>query len=204
MREMNFEIRKKAYTFYLQCGHNKNFEELIHKVFTKEEKKEAYEHLLYFSCLENNITAAQILIYKEKVDVNIKDEMDRTLLMLSKTYDMDKLLVDKGANVNAVDMKNQSALMYFKSAKSVELFIKKGADVNVKTLNGQTPLFFACSYESVETMINGGANIFEVDDLGNSFLAYVNANKKVSDKDKEKIHELVIMITEENDKGFTA
>ena len=79
-------------------------------------------------------------------DVNAKDELDATPLMLAETAEQTKLLINAGADVNAKDIYGRTALMYAVDRGSIEqikLLIDAGADVNAKDKYDYTALMYA-------------------------------------------------------------
>lgn len=100
-------------------------------------------------------------------DVNLRDKMENTPLIICKDYDCQNLLLRSGADINAVNNLGYNALMVNISYKSIDKnaiinLINKGINVNQKDLNGFTPLFIALfnnQHEIAQYLIQAGADI---------------------------------------------
>jgi ankyrin repeat protein len=127
----------------------------------------------------------KILINKGAV-VNGKNDNDgKTLLMLVKTVEEAKLLIEMGAEIDAQDSKGNTFLYHLIAEYNYDLsrshdkiacfLIDNGANVNIKNEKGQTLLMGKYDYiksKLVKKLIKKGLNINELDNDGNNALMY--------------------------------
>lgn len=98
----------------------------------------------------NNYRSVKTLL-KEGVDVNLRDEKDRTPLLIAlerRRKKLVKLLLKYGADVNAGDIDGIIPLelaIEWGSEEIVENLLDKKADVNAECTNHQTPLLLAAA-----------------------------------------------------------
>jgi uncharacterized protein len=154
---------------------------------TENEATEAVNMDLFFqSALDGNIHFIRIALDKS-VDVNSKDENNRTALMLS-AYNGHKeivdLLIENGADVNLVDDSGRTALMFASSGpfnSTVIELIKAGAKLDfVDNEEHWSALMFAASegqLEVTKTLTDNGADVNLTDIDGESAYDFAVNNK---------------------------
>ena len=82
----------------------------------------------------------------------------------NNNYDMEKLLISKGADVNIKSVDKMTALSYavrYGKIQTAKKLIAKGADVNNVYYYGKTPLIEAAekgNYEMVKLLVSNGAD----------------------------------------------
>jgi ankyrin repeat protein len=96
-------------------------------------------------------------LLKKGVNVNAKDEIGRTSLMLSVLWNrrecFERILEEKKVDVNLANEKGRTALHYAVIRgrdKMCDALLKKGANVNAKDENGRTPIIAAVLYNREE------------------------------------------------------
>ncbi len=100
--------------------------------------------------IKNNNVLELAKAIKNGADVNAKDEVGNTPLMLAASFcslEVAKLLIDKGADINSKNSGGVTALLmatklpvHKDSVEMVKLLLEKGADVNVKSKYGDTAI----------------------------------------------------------------
>lgn len=105
--------------------------------------------LLSVLILEGRFDLSLFLLQSTEIDINQKDKNGYTPLhfaVQSNTYDVVKVLLDKGANVDIQDKFGNTPL--FKSAtentdlKITQVLIHSGADIHVMNTFGYSPMHF--------------------------------------------------------------
>lgn len=103
-------------------------------------------------------------------NVNLATKRGRTALLIAamsdKSYDIVKLLIDKGADVKAVDFLHTTPLrgaVLGNDTRTIRLLIDAGVDVNAADLPGISPLMIAAGWngnvEATKALLAKGANV---------------------------------------------
>jgi ankyrin repeat protein len=127
---------------------------------------------LHYACREKNLDIIKVLL-ANGANVNSKNRYSTfypifdvlTSMVKKDSFQIVKLLIDKGVDIDAVDSFGNTALHYAVEKENldlIELIIKSGCDVN-KTLrhDNDTPLHYACFQKNrrvVSFLIKNGAN----------------------------------------------
>ena len=105
----------------------------------------------------NDYNKAKELLEKE-ADVNVKDERDRTLLMIAvynNNYEISKLLIENGADINEQDDMKNNPFLYSGAEGQLEilkLLTKAGADTKITNRYGGVALIPASERGHTETV----------------------------------------------------
>ena len=129
-------------------------------------------------------------LIKKGADVNERNSIDRTVLMLAcseKNVEegVVKMIIQRGAHLDAVDCYGESALMKAalkRNRNMVKLLLDEGADVNIKDCWGRTVLMCAVSDECIDLfnmMIEKGADINTKDEDNETLLMKAVRGKQV-------------------------
>lgn len=140
---------------------------------------------------ERDFSHIEALI-KKGVDINEKDDLDRTPLIwavTSERSDIAKLLIDNKADINAKDKNGRTALMesgFTGHNEIAKYLIEKGADMNMKDVDGRTALMDAVlsgNPEIVDLLIEEGsdANVRDRDGRTTLMDAALNGNQEIID-----------------------
>jgi hypothetical protein len=92
-----------------------------------------------------------------------------------RNFEMERLLVDRGADINARYGVNETLLMFMSTYKEAQFAIEKGADVNAKAENGNMALIEAAwrgNADVVRLLIDKGADINARGYNGNTALIF--------------------------------
>ncbi len=136
------------------------------------------QNYFLYAVEENNLTT--VLSYIEMgVDVNYRDEVDRTPLyvaVLAKHSRMVRILLENGANPNEKYQDKEYTLLHFAATFHLveigQLLIKAGADVNIRDAYGNNPLWTATfnartnDGEFVQLLLENGANKNSLNNVG--------------------------------------
>lgn len=158
--------------------------------------------VLYYSVMNDNIDATKILLEK---GVGINEEVYSPYgvkaLMISKSPEMSRLLISKGACIKLTDSGGWTALLYAIDEgvpEIVELLIDWGANVNDSTKDGVSALMLAGvkgDLNSLSYLISHGANVSARVKSGKyknmSVLRYVKEHLPESDKNYKEIINLL-------------
>lgn len=117
----------------------------------------------------NEVKKLEKILKKEKEEiktpqdiVNFKNADGYSLLMLSKTADMSKMLIENGADVNYIAPDGSSALLQAvknNNKQQVEVLIGAGATAEVKdSKSGYNALMLAISDDIAYLLLRAGAN----------------------------------------------
>lgn len=132
---------------------------------------------LIISLLRGDEEKSLNLLSQPDVDVNARDEMGRTVLMIyllilsPDAYDLDlieSLIVEEGADVNAQDNDDNTALHYNKSPYVASILIKENAKVNAQNKKRRTPLHNTNNQRTARILIEAGAKVDIEDENGNT------------------------------------
>ncbi|CAF3495384.1 unnamed protein product [Fusarium graminearum] len=133
---------------------------------------------LHTSTMLGNVEVTRLLCDR-RVDIEAKDEHDRTALILaalSSKHETLKLLLEKGADIEAKDKYDRTALILTALSsrhKTLKLLLEKGADIEAKDEAGRTALILAVefsSHETLELLLEKGADIEAKDKCDNTAL----------------------------------
>ncbi|CAG1966753.1 unnamed protein product [Fusarium graminearum] len=122
---------------------------------------------LHTSTMLGNVEVTRLLCDR-RVDIEAKDEHDRTALMLAVEFSKHetlKLLLEKGADIEAKDKYDNTALIQAALSskhKTLELLLEKGADIEAKDRRSRTALLTAAAHSQHETLkllLEKGADI---------------------------------------------
>ena len=123
----------------------------------------------------------QSLVQDGEVDVNAKDEDERTALHYAVKgghLETLKYLVEKGAEVNARDTKRKTALHYAAQGGHLEplkYLVGKGAEVDAQNKKGETGLHYAAQgghLEALKYLVGKGAEVNALDTKRKTALHY--------------------------------
>jgi hypothetical protein len=140
-----------------------------------EEQCIEYSPRGFFRAIETGNAKAIELFLKAGVDVELKNEVGWTPLMVSAFMGSEEgatLLLNAGASVHARDDLGYGPMHWaaFQGyPRVVALLVQKGADVDVKSDKGLTPLLQAAARghdEVVQVLLSMGASVNEGDDQG--------------------------------------
>lgn len=140
-------------------------------------------------CVDKKDIDSVFILLNQGSRVNSMDNELRSPLMYSCWYNHDldimKLLLDHGANVKQKDMYGSSALHYASkipfSKNYVEELLNHGADIDSLDDEGSNPLM--CSAlrghsKNIEVLLDKGAYPHRIDDMGRTFLDYLDEEKR--------------------------
>ena len=125
---------------------------------------------LFFAAGYSHKDIVELLLSKG-ADVNVKDNLGRTLLFNSNK-DIAELLLSKGADINVKDNLGQTLLFPVAltgNKERVKFFLDQGLDVNARDSSGQTPLFNAAyngNKDAAELLLSHGADVNVKDNDG--------------------------------------
>lgn len=122
---------------------------------------------LHTAVRHGKYTCAKVLL-TAGADVNRRDELETTPLMMTKNIAMTRLLLEAGADVNMVAEFDGTALECAAAAgldEMVQLLIEVGADVNLYDKNhGKPPISAAAEHvKCLKILIKAGANVNDGD-----------------------------------------
>ena len=101
-------------------------------------------------------------------DIETRDEVGRTPLMIAEDNCVAKLLIEAGANLDARDNQNKTALMMAESTERAMMLIDAGADIDIVDKDGNTALFWALStglFTVADRLIQERPLIQEIEDI---------------------------------------
>ena len=150
------------------------------------------------------------------IDVNMKDENGRTLLLnalLANYRELADRLIAKGADISVVDNDKRTALMHAaeqKNAKVALLLLEEGLDAKAKDKDGRSVLLYAVKGGSdriVEAVLKKGADVNHQDKNGVTPLMQVSYFRESNDKDPSKIAERLLTlgarVNSQDNQGWT-
>lgn len=139
-----------------------------------------------FQAIQNGSTAQAECLVKRGADVNGRDLMRNTPLILAlqnKNEPLARLLLARGADVNIVGEGGNTALLEAveqASESMVVSLLEKGANVNAKSVAGYTPLMATasqCRVAIAKKLLRRGADLTARDDRGYAALEWSKAMK---------------------------
>lgn len=138
-------------------------------------KTKQQSRALIEATLRNDVAEIRRLL-AEGTDADSRDsEHGETALMLARSEEAAKLLLDSGADVNARDV------VYGRTpflATGQRILLDRGADINATDNAGQTALMYAvraADIEGVRQLIERGANVNVQDEEGETALSLAQA-----------------------------
>ena len=99
------------------------------------------------------------LLINANAGLDIGDRIGQTALMLAQSAEKTKVLIKFGADIDCHDELGNTALMYAKTAEQTKLLIAAGADVNAENKKGETALMLSESAEKTKLLIAAGADV---------------------------------------------
>ena len=99
---------------------------------------------------KGDIKALSILL--KYINVNVKDENGKTLLMLAAEYkkiNILDILLEYGANINAIDNYGETALFYAaknNKLENVKFLVRNNANINIMNNRGKSVISFCAAY----------------------------------------------------------
>lgn len=127
----------------------------------------------------NGQTSEVLTLLNAGADVNAKDALQRTALLLTIAgghVDTVQALLDAGADVDVKSWDGATALMqasYGEHSKIVQVLVEAGADVNIRSPHGSTALIYAARKgrtENVQILLDAGADVEATCDGGSTAL----------------------------------
>ncbi|XP_062836510.1 ankyrin repeat domain-containing protein 29 isoform X1 [Anolis carolinensis] len=124
----------------------------------------------FWAARKGNLALLQLLLNSGRVDVDCKDSLGSTALMVASYYghkECVRELVLQGADIN-LQRETGATALFFAAQQGhndiVKLLFEYGASTEFKTKDGGTALLAACQYghmRVVETLLKHGANIHD-------------------------------------------
>ncbi|XP_042299303.1 ankyrin repeat domain-containing protein 29 isoform X1 [Sceloporus undulatus] len=124
----------------------------------------------FWAARKGNLALLQLLLNSGRVDVDCKDSLGSTALMVASYYghkECVRELVLQGADIN-LQRETGATALFFAAQQGhndiVKLLFEFGASTEFKTKDGGTALLAACQYghmRVVETLLKHGANIHD-------------------------------------------
>lgn len=108
--------------------------------------------LLNYSFENSNEEICLIIINSGELDLNYKDELERSLLynsMKFKKYNISKLLIEKGVYLNAVNINKTSIFtcsLQYAPDEICKLLIDKNCDINIPDVDKIYPIHYTVIY----------------------------------------------------------
>ena len=112
----------------------------------------------------------KLLLDIQGIDVNAKNNAEKTPLMLARGANSIKALLDAGAKVNAVDSNGDTALheacRSYNNKEKVKLLLSaQDIDVNAKNKAEKTPLMLAVEGDIIKALLDAGVRVNDTDQL---------------------------------------
>lgn len=98
-------------------------------------------------------------------------EHQESLLMLARSSEMTRLLIERGASIDSQDNRGWTALV---CTKHTVLLLESGADPNIPDNLGETPLMHAVAradFAKAEALVTHGADVNAVSRAGDTALS---------------------------------
>ncbi|MBN2839027.1 MAG: ankyrin repeat domain-containing protein, partial [Fusobacteriaceae bacterium] len=109
------------------------------------------------------------LLVKNGANANIKNKYLNTALDIAENIQIIKLLLENGADINSRD-ESLETVIFTSNIEKIRLLSKFGADLEVKNNWGYTPLMWALMPDVTQALIDVGANIYAINDSGEDVL----------------------------------
>ena len=122
----------------------------------------------------DDIEGAKKILERNKDAVNSRDKYGSTPLHYAFRVELDRLLLEHGAEVNSRDKKGQTPLHNTLTAKKARLLLEHGAEVNSRDVNGQTPLHNTLTAKVARVLLEHGAEVNSRNVKGQTPLHYVS------------------------------
>ncbi len=121
---------------------------------------------------EHSLGNTRLLLAKN-LDVEVRDCLGRTPLIITNDPEIMKLLIEAGADVDAQDNFGTTALIKTESVDCAQLLLEENADVNIQKEGGVSALMMAPNAAITKLLIEAGADVTAVDDEGQTALYYL-------------------------------
>ena len=129
------------------------------------------------------------ILLKAGVDVKSRDEDGKTAIFFASAENV-KPLTDLGLNVNDRDNRQRTPLMGIITPERAKALIDAGANVNAADDDGETPMHWAaglCDEELINLYLTAGANINAKNKRGETPLSHALDNQRTNPKSKYQI-----------------
>ncbi|KAI1243340.1 hypothetical protein IHE44_0000935, partial [Lamprotornis superbus] len=136
----------------------------------KSKKETPLANAAFWAARKGNLALLQLLLNSGRVDVDCKDSLGTTALMVASYYghiDCVRELVLQGADIN-LQRESGATSLFFAAQQGhndvVKFLFSFGASTEFKNKDGGTALLAACQYghaKVVETLLKHGANIHD-------------------------------------------
>ena len=121
---------------------------------------------IFTAVMFDDIEGAKKILERNKDAVNSRDKYGSTPLHYAFRVELDRLLLEHGAEVNSRDKKGRTPLHNTSTAKKARLLLEHGAEVNSRDKYGSTPLHYAFTAELVRVLLEHGAEVNSRDKKG--------------------------------------
>ncbi|XP_048247261.1 ankyrin repeat and KH domain-containing protein 1-like [Haliotis rufescens] len=138
------------------------------------------DNILHYACHGGHIDIVKHIIDEAKLNINTRDILGRTALMIAATYghkDVFELLVEKDSDISRTDKEGNNILHMACRGGHVKMvehvLSQKYIDINCRGQYGGTPLMFAAFHgrrEVFDLLMTKGANATLVCNKGNNLL----------------------------------
>jgi E3 ubiquitin-protein ligase mind-bomb len=134
------------------------FKIILHKSSAVDAQDERGRTALHFAIREKNKTAVKVLLKRDDVDVNLKNNYNQTALHYACFWknmpiDLFKVILEKSTHVNAQEEDGDTALhlaIMYKSATALKELLKRDdVNVNIKNNHSVTALQFASVWKNI-------------------------------------------------------
>ena len=165
-------------------GHYKFVEFLVSKDAFIDQENDAGWRPLHIASQNNDILIVQFLVEHGAIVDCCDDNLDRTPIIMTRSFEVAKYLIEHGADVNHKDSEGNLVLLNsvnYGSSNGLNLFdyikyfIGHGADVNVENKEGDTILLKVRDFEIIKYLVKHGADVNHKDNEGETILSYVDS-----------------------------
>jgi ankyrin repeat protein len=140
-----------------------NFQEELDSILTNINITSKDLFLLFESVEESNLEKLKELLLQYPKAIYVKSIIEhKSLLHLSKTFEITKYLIEQGCDVNELCEMLYTPLHYAVIDNNIliaHLLLENKANINLQNISGDTPLHIAKTTEMVELLINYGADV---------------------------------------------